>query len=80
MITYTRTDEIVNIKIQTGILGTYYELSIKCSGELHAELLLRQLNIEMQNQLRKIREEAYLDGYKDGRAKRGKKNWFKSWW
>lgn len=42
----------------------------------HAELLRKQLESVVSEEMKAIREKAYLAGYKDGRAKRIKQTWF----
>lgn len=80
MINILRRDTDLVVKINTGDLGFTYELTWNCKDNAYAELLARKMTAELTGKLEAIRQEAYLDGYKDGRAKRGKKTWFKRWW
>lgn len=80
MITISRDSQKLKITVQSGILNYEYIFTWNCNDDVYAELLRRQISGKMEEHLRKIREEAYLDGYRDGRGKKAKKTWFKSWW
>lgn len=67
--------EKVIVAVDPNINNQHWSLDIQC-GTIHAELLRRRLQEELNRICSGMRQEAYLDGYKDGRAKRGKKTWF----
>jgi hypothetical protein len=80
MIEFTRDEEKFKVLIESGVLNHTYHLTFNCNSVPYAELLRMRMQEGLRPKLEEIRKEAYLDGYKDGRAKRGKKNWFKRWW
>lgn len=45
-------------------------------SDFDAALLEQHIKEMLYKRMQKIREEAYLEGHKHGRAKEGKRNWF----
>lgn len=45
-----------------------------------AELVRLRLQKQMEGKLRNIREDAYNEGYRDGKCHRAKRTFFSKWW
>jgi len=80
MLRFKRTDSQVIVHVDIGVLDHYYDLNINCQGVVHAELLKEAFDKHMRKRLKKIREDAYNDGWKDAKNKAKKKDWFITWW
>jgi len=81
MITFERKNKEVLIKIQHGIwTNNYFERTINQDYEYQAELLTRQLNKHLNDELSRVRRDAYNEGWKDAKAKRAKRTQFTGWW
>lgn len=48
----------------------------ECGTEWYSELLRKQLDERLWASLKKIREDAYNDGWKDAKAKKMRQTWF----
>jgi hypothetical protein len=68
--------QIVFVKVDPQTADRHYPLEINCNDPVYASLLIQRLRKVFGDTVSMIREEEYLKGYKDGRAKRGKKGWF----
>jgi hypothetical protein len=79
MITVKREGTNVRIAVSPGILNYIFYFDYQTGSDVCAELMRERIEKRLNDSLRAIRQEAYLDGYKDGRGKKGKKDWFKSW-
>lgn len=55
-----------------------HEFSLEQGNQINARLLAVHLRARLAEIMEEARREAYLDGYRDGRAKRGRKTWFSS--
>lgn len=66
------TRVIVAIDAMLHGVPSRYELPVECGGEVCAELLSDHLAIMRDEVVRKVVEQAYASGYRDGRAKRGR--------
>ena len=69
----------LSVKVETDLP---VEQSIICttserSNQISAELLRRHLENEYHNLIHKAHQEAYEQGFKDGRQHKRKKNWFR---
>jgi hypothetical protein len=82
MISFSREENKVTIKIKHGLFynGDYFSLPIQQSYEYQAELLRRQLENHLNDQLKRIKREAYNEGWKDKSAKRKKRDEFYGGW
>jgi len=76
MITISREDTKVKVIIEDGPLGSSYALFWDCRDKYYAELLTRHFDLKLDKLVQTIREYEYRQGYKDGRAKRAKRNYF----
>lgn len=69
-------------KVVTTISGQYpvsdwgYTFTFNAGSKDYAAMLSHNLRDHLEKSLRTIREHAYNDGWKDAKAKRGKKTWF----
>jgi hypothetical protein len=80
MLSFFRKENKVIVKLEHGIWGSdeHFALEIGQSFEYQAQLLKDALNKNLQNNLERIRREAYNQGWKDAKAKTRKQTWF-SW-
>jgi hypothetical protein len=76
----------VNTSVRLEVSGkwplskTYY-FYWECNNEDFANLLTENIRSHMQNELQRIRREAYDHGWKDAKSKKGsKETWFSSIW
>lgn len=79
MIDYSRHGKQVRASIEIDVPG--YEERIlyfywNCDNEIFAGLLASELQRQQDNNIIHDKREAYLQGYKDGRAKRAKQTFF----
>ena len=65
-------DTKVTVKMEGGPLNTTFWFNHECGNKYYAELLAAHFNKKLGDVIRRVREEEYNKGYKDGRAKRGK--------
>lgn len=82
MITFSRNDNKVIVKVEHGIFhgDQYFELDILQNYQYQAQLLRNALELNLSRKLEEIRKEAYEQGWKDAKAKRKKQTWFSGWW
>jgi hypothetical protein len=81
MVSFGDNDKNVQVFIHLPVTNKSYVLKWSCGDDqLYASLLAAELRKQLEHKLEGIRKEEYDRGYKDGRAKRGKSSWFKSWW
>jgi len=80
MITFSRTENQVNVKIESGIENRVFNLTIECGSIVYAELLDKHLTKMMRDKLEEIRNDAYNQGYDDKKARRPRGDWFPSNW
>lgn len=75
MIKIGRKESKVIVQVKHGIFfgEEYFELEINQGSDYQAELLKRQLQDFMETKLQIIRRDAYLEGWKDAKAKTKKK-------
>ena len=78
LIQILRDGNKVRVTFKNGPLGYEFYFYYDCQGDVYASLLSEHFKDRLQSIVKQIREEEYNQGYKDGRAKRGKKAWF-SW-
>jgi hypothetical protein len=78
MITITSDNTKMKVSIEGGPLNYKYNLFFECNDNCHAYLLTKHFEKKLRDQIETIRKQEYDNGYKDGRAKRGKKTWFSS--
>lgn len=78
MIEFAHRDNILQIKIQT-CLDTERPVLLRewtCGSGIEAAALKHFLQKRLADLVEAARRQAYLDGYRDGRAKRGKQTYF----
>ena len=83
MISFSREGTKVRIDIETYIpkysfrmFSFYWE----CDRESYAGLLAQHFDSELVQVLKDIREESYVQGWKDAKAKVEKETWFSGGW
>lgn len=84
MIRYERKDNAVQVMTEVFIPGAglyTYATTYSAGDDVHAQLLVNQLNKSMGDKLAEIRHEAYDAGWKAAKAK-GERQvaWFKRMW
>jgi hypothetical protein len=79
MLSFTRQGNKIEIKVETSI-GWNYTKEIVCTDEPYAILLSENFRNHMYKELQRIREEAYLEGWKDKTQRKPKKSWWKGIW
>lgn len=82
MIEITRDQKEVVLKVETGLepKANVFLFKWNCNDECYATLLRDHMHERLNRKLAAIREEAYLQGWKDAKAKTAKKTWFSRWW
>jgi hypothetical protein len=82
MITVERKDAVVRLHLKTEIDGagewTYY-FDWTSGSKDYAQLLVNQFSLALEQQLKKIRKDAYDKGFSDAKAKRKRETWFSGW-
>ena len=76
MITITQNGTKVKVTLDPNIDGRVMILNWECNGDWYAHLLARKLNETLASKVESARREAYEQGYKDGKGKKAKLNWF----
>ena len=80
MIEIDRAGSELRLKLspKRGILAKwFFTLTWECGNdETYASLLVAEMQKQLGNLVQDIRRKEYEAGYKDGRAKRGKRGWF----
>ena len=67
--------------VHTGTEPTRFVATYNCGAEWAAYLLRENINDRMRARLSAIRKEAYEQGWKDAKSKKGAKTaWFSQWW
>jgi hypothetical protein len=82
MLSFDRIGPDVIVNIEHGIFynGNHFVLKISSTHDYQAELLKRQFQKKLSDELEAIRREAYNQGWKDAKAKTKKQTWFTGWW
>lgn len=83
MIAITRDGTKLRVEITGGneVGGSMFGLTWEAGTEWAARLLVWHLGARLSDQLTAIRQEAYANGWKDAKAKKGAKRvWFSGWW
>lgn len=78
MIHFERNEKIVNCVVENGPIGFKFLFSFDCEDKFYAELLQRHFQNNLWSRMEAIRKKAYDQGYKDGRAKSAKQQYFQS--
>jgi len=68
-------DVIVKLDTMLRVTRCEYHLRINVGSEIAAQLLADHLNQTRHSITSELVAKAYEDGYRDGRAKRGKRGW-----
>lgn len=79
MIDITSEKEIVIAKIKLPVVKTNKCIAVfryQCDCEAHAEIIANVLREKFHDAVVSTRKNEYLQGYRDGRGHRGKKDWF----
>jgi hypothetical protein len=71
------SEVIVLMDSGIGISKRCIELKWNAGSALFARLLIDQLNKQLHDSIRRIREEEYNRGYKDGRGHQERDNYFR---
>jgi hypothetical protein len=79
MIEFKREGAVVKVHLDTGAGWTLWP-KYECSDELYAILLRDRLANRVFSKLQSIREEAYSQGYADGRGKKAKRSYHAGYW
>lgn len=82
MIKFERRDNKVIVKIEHGIFGNngYFETNIQESYDYQAVLLRRQLEEQMYNRIKLIKEKYYNLGWKNAKGHTNKQKYFYGNW
>lgn len=79
MIVFQKADTRVLAKMVVNLPGLgerELEFAFQAGNELAAGLLTRHMNERVSARIREVREKEYNAGFKAGRQKRRKENWF----
>lgn len=79
MFEFSRKESTINIKVDTSI-GWHFNTTINCNSEPYAVLLRQNFADKMYNELQRIRQEAYMDGWNDKQKRKPKKSWWTGTW
>lgn len=83
MITFKRdgTKIIASIEFpRTKVEARWLEFSWHTNCDITADVGAQLLEEGLKDKLKKIREEAYNQGWRDAKAKVKKEEWFSGWW
>ena len=79
MVTREGVDLLVKIEFYNGWAGNaIWTFKNTCSDKFYAGLAGAELNRQLLNNIRNIREDAYESGYRDGRSRKKKCKFFSS--
>lgn len=77
MISVTRENNVVYVKVQITQLGGWFPFAYRCDQEWSAKALEWFLRDVLFGRIRAVREEEYRAGLKDGRKKKDeRRDWF----
>ena len=76
MIQITREEDTVIVKIEGGPLDSIYQFRYNCGNKWYASLLQQHFQKLLWDRTEKIRRQEYEKGYKDGRSKKAKQQYF----
>jgi hypothetical protein len=76
LIEITRQESKVRIAFRKGPLDTEFYFYYDCGNNWYASLLRDHFDKKLRDTVIEIREEEYQRGYKDGRGKKAKTDWF----
>ncbi len=79
MIEFKRTKNKVYVLVDsgTGVLRPISHFERTYDDEDEAEVMMRRYDEQLFDALQAIRQDAYDQGWKDAKAKRGKRTWFR---
>jgi len=82
MIKFSRDNSKVKVDLEHGIFfgDGYFSLEINQSMDYQAELLRKALQDNLNRHLERIKEKYYNEGWKDAKAKSGKRKSFWGGW
>lgn len=69
----------VRVKYDKEIGNWTLTATVDKGREVNAELTVHRFQKELEKKLKKIREDACQDGWKNAKAKRSKQSWFAGW-
>jgi len=80
MISFKQQDSKIIVNIDTKYPVSSYHIPFEWTApsKFWAALLIDNLNENLRNKIRHIRVDEYNKGYKDGRNKQKKEDWFSS--
>lgn len=78
MIEFSRNGSTVVARVDSGttVKDSVWCFRYECHDEDTAEIVKKHFATRLQGVVKSIREEAYMEGYMAGRAKRRKEDWF----
>ena len=82
MVRFERKESTVVVRVDHGVFynDQHFAFKLEYQQEYLAELMKRQLQKELSDNLKRIRMEAYNEGWKDKSAKRKKRELFYGQW
>lgn len=80
MIEFKREGTKVVITVESGVMNYEFSFNHECNHDHFAVLMRDAYNKHMNEELRKVREQAYNKGWKDAKAKVKKETWFSGRW
>lgn len=83
MFNFKRHITKIELKIEPQISGAdswYYTFTADFHDEPGAQLVMNAIEDNLEKRLKKIRSDAYEEGWKDAKAKRKRADWFSGWW
>ncbi|HEX5034976.1 MAG TPA: hypothetical protein VFW62_10870 [bacterium] len=78
MIEFSANGQTLQVRVNTGLPTDRPTFTVErnCGAAIEAAALQRILSERLRAMVEEARRESYNEGYKDGRAKRGKRSWF----
>lgn len=76
MITISRDESKVKLKIENGPLNSVYEFTYECGNRWYAELLRLHFTERLDNRIEEIRKIEYERGWNDHKKRNQKADWF----
>lgn len=82
MIKFLRKGSEITAQIEAnvGVERRFFQFTLNLQSEVYACLLRDNFSEKLRNSLKTIREEAYVKGWKDAKAKTAKETWFSGSW
>ncbi len=78
MLDFYREGSVLTVKVHVNRIGHSFKFDFNAGTEWSAKLLVQAMRDGAGACMEQIRRDAYLEGWRDAKAKRRKQTWFSS--